>query len=57
VDIGAIEKIHTLLIELRAKGISTILISSDLDELFALSDRLLVMFEGKFSKRTQTRRV
>lgn len=50
VDIGAIERIHNLLIDLRAKGTSILLISSDLDELFALSDRILVLFEGKLQK-------
>jgi general nucleoside transport system ATP-binding protein len=53
VDIGAIEKIHNLLIDLRSKGTSILLISSDLDELFALSDRILVLFDGKLQQEIQ----
>jgi general nucleoside transport system ATP-binding protein len=47
VDIGASEYIHKRLLEQRAKGTATLLISEDLDELMALSDRIAVMFEGR----------
>lgn len=47
VDIGAISFIHNHLIDLRNEGTAIILISSDLDEVFKLSDRILVMFEGE----------
>lgn len=47
VDIGAISFIHNYLIELRNNKKGVILISSDLDEVFKLSDRLLVLFEGE----------
>ena len=47
VDIGAIEFIHDRLIDLRNSGGAILLISSDLDELMKLSDRILVLFEGK----------
>ncbi len=47
VDIGASEYIHQRLLEQRAKGTATLLISEDLDELMALSDRIAVMFEGR----------
>ena len=50
VDIGAIERIHSLLIELRRQRTSILLISSDLDELFGLSDRILVLYEGLLQK-------
>lgn len=46
VDIGATEYIHKRLIEQRAKGTATLLISEDLDEIRALSDRIAVMYEG-----------
>lgn len=47
VDIGASEYIHLRLLEERAKGTAILLISEDLDEILALSDRIAVMYEGK----------
>jgi len=47
VDIGAIETIHTEFLKQREKGTSVLLISSELDELLKLSDRILVLFNGK----------
>ena len=47
VDIGATEAIHDALREQRARGAATLLISEDLDELLALSDRIAVLFEGR----------
>ncbi|MCF4097455.1 ABC transporter ATP-binding protein [Maritalea mediterranea] len=47
VDIGAIEFIHKHIIELRDKGIAVLLVSVELDEIRALSDRVLVMFDGE----------
>jgi len=46
VDVGAIESIHTRLLDARQKGCGILLISSELDEILALSDRILVMYEG-----------
>ncbi len=48
VDVGAIHFIHTRLLEARNKGVGILLVSSELEELFALSDRILVMFGGTF---------
>ena len=47
VDVGAIEYIHTRLLELREKGKGVLLISAELDEVRALSDRILVLYEGR----------
>jgi simple sugar transport system ATP-binding protein len=47
VDIGAIEFIHRRLVELRDSGCAILLVSSELDEVTALADRLLVMRRGK----------
>jgi simple sugar transport system ATP-binding protein len=47
VDIGAAEYIHKRLIEQRDHGTATLVISEDLDEVLALSDRVAVMFEGR----------
>jgi simple sugar transport system ATP-binding protein len=46
VDIGAAEYIHTRLVEARSNGTAIVVISEDLDEVLALSDRVAVMFEG-----------
>lgn len=47
VDIGAISFIHNHLIDLRNKGAGILLISSDLDEVFKLSDQIIVLYEGE----------
>lgn len=47
VDIGATEYIHQRLLDQRAKGTATLLISEDLDEIMALSDRIAVIYEGE----------
>ncbi|MFO7584867.1 MAG: ABC transporter ATP-binding protein [Anaerolineales bacterium] len=47
VDIGAIEFIHKNLLNQREAGAAILLISEDLDEVLALSDRVAVMFEGQ----------
>ena len=49
VDLGAIDLIHRKLMELRAQGLGILLLSSELDELLKLSDRLAVFFNGKVS--------
>ena len=47
VDIGATEYIHQRLLEERDNGTAILLISEDLDEIRALSDRIVVMYEGQ----------
>ena len=47
VDVGAIEAIHRRLISLRDAGKAILLVSVELDEVRALSDRVLVMFDGR----------
>jgi general nucleoside transport system ATP-binding protein len=47
VDIGGIEFIHRRLVEMRDAGCALLLVSSELEEVTALADRLLVMREGK----------
>ena len=46
-DIGASEFVHHRLLEQRAEGTAILLISEDLDEILALSDRIIVIYEGK----------
>ncbi len=47
VDIGAIEFIHKQIIAMRDRGSAILLVSGELDELISLSDRIVVMFDGK----------
>ncbi|TFL19403.1 ABC transporter ATP-binding protein [Jannaschia formosa] len=47
VDIGAIEFIHKQVVALRDKGKAILLVSVELDEIMALSDRIAVMFDGR----------
>jgi len=47
VDIGAIEFIHQQLIQMRDAGCGVLLVSVELEEILSLSDRILVMFEGR----------
>ncbi len=47
VDIGAIEFIHQRLIDMRNKGTAILLVSVELEEVLSLSDRIVVMFDGK----------
>ncbi|MWG36379.1 ABC transporter ATP-binding protein [Halomarina oriensis] len=48
VDIGSIEFIHDRLVALRETGLAVLLVSSKLEEIRALSDRIAVMYEGEF---------
>ncbi|HEY8167348.1 MAG TPA: ABC transporter ATP-binding protein [Candidatus Limnocylindrales bacterium] len=45
-DVGAIETVHRLLMARRAAGAAIVLLSEELDELLALSDRIAVIYEG-----------
>jgi ABC-type uncharacterized transport system ATPase subunit len=47
VDIGAIEFIHNQIIKMRDAGKAILLVSVELDEIRSLSDRILVLFDGK----------
>ncbi|BCH28164.1 heme ABC transporter ATP-binding protein [Mesorhizobium sp. L-8-10] len=47
VDVGAIEFIHKRLIAMRDRGKAVLLVSVELDEIRSLSDRILVMFDGR----------
>jgi ABC-type uncharacterized transport system ATPase subunit len=47
VDVGAIEWIHRRLLDARDSGAGVLLVSSELDEVLALSDRILVLLDGR----------
>lgn len=46
-DVGSIEYIHSRIIEKRDEGTGVLLVSSELDEILALSDRIAVMYHGQ----------
>ncbi len=46
-DVGSIEFVHKTLIEQRDRGAAVLLVSVELDEIMALSDRIAVMFQGR----------
>ena len=46
-DVGATEYVRSELLARRAAGVGIVLVSDDLDELLAMSDRLVVMYEGR----------
>lgn len=49
VDIGAIESIRSILQDVKEKGLGVLLVSADLEEILSLSDRIVVMHEGKIA--------
>ena len=48
-DVGAIETVHAYLRQAAGRGVAVLLISEDLDEILALADRVLVMYEGRLT--------
>lgn len=50
IDVGAKEEIHKLIDNLASQGVGVVMVSSDLPEILALSDRVYVMREGKIVK-------
>ena len=47
IDVGSIEYIHEQIVRKRDEGKAILVVSTELDEIFALSDRILVMFDGR----------
>jgi general nucleoside transport system ATP-binding protein len=48
-DVSAVDTVHRHLCDAAARGVGVLLISEDLDEILALADRILVMYEGRLS--------
>ncbi|HEY7144663.1 MAG TPA: ABC transporter ATP-binding protein [Streptosporangiaceae bacterium] len=46
-DVGSIEFVHRRIVEQRDRGIAVLIVSSELDEIYALADRIAVMYEGR----------
>ena len=49
IDVGSIEFIHSQIVAKRDEGVAVLLVSYELDEIMALSDRIAVMFHGRIS--------
>ena len=49
-DVSAVEQVHAFLLRAAESGTAVLLISEDLDEILALNDRILVMYEGTLSE-------
>lgn len=47
IDVGSIEFIHSSIVAQRDQGVAVLLVSAELDEVLALSDRIAVMFHGR----------
>jgi simple sugar transport system ATP-binding protein len=48
-DVGSIEFVHRRIVEEREQGVAVLIISSELDEIYALADRIAVMYEGQIT--------
>ena len=49
VDVGARKEIYQLINEFKAKGMSILMVSSDMPEVLGMSDRIVVMHEGRIT--------
>ena len=48
-DVGSIEFVHKRIVQQRDHGVAVVIVSSELDEIYALADRIAVMYEGKIT--------
>jgi len=48
-DVGSIEFVHRRIVERRDAGVAVVIVSSELDEIYALADRIAVMYEGRIT--------
>ncbi len=56
-DVGSIEYIHKEIILMRDRGVAVLLISAELDEIMALSDRIAVMYRGEIVTTVDAKKV
>jgi general nucleoside transport system ATP-binding protein len=56
-DVGSIEYIHSQIVKKRDEGTGVLLVSSELDEILALSDRIAVMYKGQIMDILDARKV
>ena len=55
-DVGSIEFIHRRIVAARDRGAAVLLVSAELDEILALSDRIAVMYQGRIVADARRRR-
>ncbi len=55
VDVGAKREIYTLMNELTERGVAIIMVSSELPEILGMSDRIIVIHEGRISGEIDAR--
>jgi simple sugar transport system ATP-binding protein len=48
-DVGSIEFVHKRIVRQRDHGVAVVIVSAELDEIYALADRIAVMYEGKIT--------
>ncbi len=48
-DVGSIEFVHRRIVEQRDNGLAVLIVSAELDEIYALADRIAVMYEGRIT--------
>jgi general nucleoside transport system ATP-binding protein len=48
-DVGSIEFVHRRIVDQRDHGVAVLIVSSELDEIYALADRIAVIYEGKIT--------
>jgi general nucleoside transport system ATP-binding protein len=48
-DVGSIEFVHRRIVEQRDRGVAVLIVSSELDEIYALADRIAVIYEGRIT--------
>ena len=56
-DIGIVEEVHKILVKLRNEGCAILLVSEDLDELFAISDSIVVITGNTLSKKLDPKKI
>jgi ABC-type sugar transport system ATPase subunit len=55
IDVGGKAEVHRLMIELASKGVGILMISSELPEVLGMSDRVLVVHEGRLAAEIDRR--
>ena len=53
VDVGAKQEIYNIINELAAQGKGIIIISSDMEEIIGITDRMLILYEGELKGRLE----
>jgi simple sugar transport system ATP-binding protein len=56
-DVGSIEYIHNRIVQKRDEGTAILVVSSELDEILALSDRIAVMYRGRIMEIVEASQV